>query len=660
MNETKKNSWWQSGLFVLAGLAAVAAFGIRTISNGEVWGSLAAGRSIVQQGVPRVDTFSFTGAGSPWVDSTWLYDWLLYRLWTIGHAPLVIVLHTAIVVLAFVLLLPLARKWAGDVSVSLALLVSAWLLSPRFTVSAEIFCLVFLAAFMAVLSDDRKAWMPWAVLVPLQILWTSMHGSFFLGPLIAGLFALDLGLKERSAGGHRAVAMALLTAVLLIVTFANPYGARLHLYLLRSALDVSYTYVQEWISPFSAQFSGSVIIKHTVTLALLIGAGGLITERRRLPVAVTTLAVFGAFLVVRSLRYIDLFVILAFPFMALSLHAVGATIEERLASIRSALRIGAGVIALLLAVLTLGLVFSNRCYASIGSASSAGLGVEYDLFPNAAARVIARPDFPRRMVNMAFDGGFLAWQAPQQPIFVDARASLYGEEFFKIMNRWLVGVDEAWKMIEDRWDPGAVVINCCAPGAGTALRSVLASGRWALVYFDGTTVILVRSVSDNRKLIGDSALQDEGLALLESARKLYAARVAGGEEPGVAPRLIGAGNVFIALGRYAEAETVYRLLVAGAPSMGNALLNLGISQVELGKGEEAVQTLRRVTGVLPKQVYGWLYLSRACQLAGLTDESQQAYDRAKELNPKAASMFAQNVLNPGKATPPPAPAPAGP
>ena len=55
---------------------------------------------------------------------------------------------------------------------------------------------------------------------------------------------------------------------------------------------------------------------------LILGAGGLITLQKRLPSMITTLALIGAFLTVRSIGSLHLFAFLAFPFMVLSFNAV--------------------------------------------------------------------------------------------------------------------------------------------------------------------------------------------------------------------------------------------------------------------------------------------------------------------------------------------------
>ncbi len=627
---------------IVLGLVVVAVLGIRTISNSDFWMHLALGRRIAENGLQKTDEITFTVSGTPWVNASWLYDRVLFLLWRLGSAPLVILAHVAAAVLAFALLIPTARKWAGGISILLALLLSAWLLAARFTVAPHIAALLLAAIFVRLLSEPRKPWAPWAVLLPLQALWANTHISFFLGPLICAVFAFQYRARARSGEGgasNRFTQTLWLAAAALLAGLANPYGLKLYAQGLANVTDGAFKFVQDWISPFSAQFPGSVFPKHITTVALVVGAGGLVSEKRNLPVGLTTLAVFSAFLIILFPRNIEWLALLGFPFFALSLNSIGMLFENGIrAAAKSQNRLSArsvaGGAAVALALLSLSAVVSNASYLNAGSVSVFGLGVEYGLFPREAARVIARPDFPARAVNLAQDGGFLAWEQPARRIFADSRANLYGAEFYNALNKCLVGEENAWKDLIEKWSADAVIMNCAVPFGANAVRGLLCDPGWALVYFDGTTALLVRALFENRALIRDAEIQRAGLRLIEEERR----RVLESPRCVVSPRLIGAGEMFLALGRYAEAESVCRAVADGAPMMGRAWINLGIAQTEQGK-EEALDTLRHACQIAPREVLAWISLHRAASRDGREDEARTAIERAKRVNPKTTALF---------------------
>jgi hypothetical protein len=647
-NSLSKGAW----LLIVLGLVVMAVLGVRTISNSDFWTHLAMGRQIAEHGLQKVDTLTFTVAGAPWVNSSWLYDRVLFLLWSLGAAPLVILLHAAAAVLAFVLLIPAARKWAGGTAISLALVLGAWLLASRFTIAPHVVALPLAAIFMMLFSEPRKAWVLWAVLLPVQVLWANIHSSFVLGPVICAVFAVQFWVSARS--GERVASSQFthalwLTVATLLAGLVNPYGLTLYASGIVSVTNGAFKFVQEWISPFSAQFPASFYPKHIVTLALFVGAGGLIAEKRNLPVGLATLAVASAFLIILFPRNVEWLALLAFPFFALSLNSVGLLIEGGLRSLTkkekvSGARGAAAGLAAVLALLSVSAVFSSACYVYAGSASVFGLGTEYDLFPHAASKVIARPDFPARAVNLAPDGGFLVWEHPDRTIFVDQRASLYGVEFYRMLNKCLAGEEYAWKSILEKWGPEAVIMNCSVPFAANAVRGLLQDPSWVLVYFDGTAAILVRAVSENQALIRDVQIQNAGLQLIEKERQR--AMKATGHQ--ILPRLIGAGEMFLALGRYTEAESIYSALTRCAPMMGRAWINLGIAQVEQGKVQEAVGTLRHACDIAPKEVFAWISLYRACNRAGLADEARAAIERAKKVNLKTTMLILRSEQRAGQ------------
>lgn len=651
-NSLSKGAW----LLIVLGLVVLGALGVRTISNSDFWMHLAIGRQIAEQGLQKVDTSTFTVAGAPWVNSSWLYDHVLFLLWNLGSAPLVILLHTSAAVLAFVLLIPAARKWAGGTAISLALVLSAWLLAARFTIAPHIAALPLAAIFIMLFSEPRKPWVLWAVLLPVQVLWANVHSSFVLGPVICAVFAVQFRASAKSDNpavlGQFKHSLWLAVATLL-VSLVNPSGLKLYAYGLASVTNGAFKFVQEWISSFSAQFPASFYSKHIITLALFVGAGGLIAEKRNLPFGLTTLAVASAFLIILFPRNVEWLALLAFPFFALSFDSVGLLIENGLRSLtKSEKDYGARAasigLAVTVSILSLFTVFSSACYIYAGSASVFGLDTEYDLFPHAASKVIARPDFPARAVNLATDGGFLAWAHPDRPIFVDQRASLYGVDFYRALNKCLAGEASAWKGILEKWSPEAVIMNCSVPFAANAVRGLLQDPSWALVYFDGTAALMVRAVSENQALIRDVEIQNAGLQLIERERQ----RALKATRHQVSPRLIGAGEMFLALGRYPEAESIYGALIHSAPMMGRAWINMGIAQTEQGKMQEAVGTLRNACDITPKEVFAWISLYRAANRVGLADEARAAIEKAKKINLRTTTLFlsseqeAQNSAKP--------------
>jgi hypothetical protein len=68
-------------LLVAAG-ALAGAFRLRSY---DLFWHLATGKHILESGaVPRGDPFSFTAAGAPWVDHSWLFQLVLWGAWDLA------------------------------------------------------------------------------------------------------------------------------------------------------------------------------------------------------------------------------------------------------------------------------------------------------------------------------------------------------------------------------------------------------------------------------------------------------------------------------------------------------------------------------------------------------------------------------------------------
>ena len=106
-------------------------------------------------------------------------------------------MQSFVVALTFLVLLFLGysreRQWMTVFTLLMVLMVY----QTRFTIRPDIFSLLFFVLYIYILSLHlNKRWAVY-VLVVLQILWSNMHGFFFLGPLLAGVAVLSEFIKRR-------------------------------------------------------------------------------------------------------------------------------------------------------------------------------------------------------------------------------------------------------------------------------------------------------------------------------------------------------------------------------------------------------------------------------------------------------------------------------
>ncbi len=609
---------------VILGFILIALTGIRTISNPEIFTHIALG----QAGGANTDPLSYTLAGEQWVNMNPLYNKLVAALWMGGSgAGLITLVHVSAVLAAFILMLRFGKNWGGPISQGLSLLLCAWLLFPVFNPGPTAFFLLFTALFLTLLYRLKNFPLLAGLLLILQVLWTNMHPSFLFGPVLILFFAIE---DRKEAQTHarvsiitpRSKSLFILSGAALLVTVINPNLINLHRHVLSNWKVLTGTEGMEWISLFSSGFSPA-FFNNLLRLALLLGAAGLITLRKKLPIMITMLAIVGAFLTVRPIGSIGnllSFALLTFPFLILSFSAIGDYLTRTLTTSFMAREASLGrilsIITLVLMIITAGAIVTTGAYVNMGSASRFGLSVQEDAFPLAATGILDRDDFPEKIINISHDGGYLAVQNPTRKIFCDTRTSLYGLDFHKTLDEALRGQAGAWKMIQSEWNPHAVVLNGTWLNSGALANRLIASRAWKMVYFDGTTIILIRDLPEYATLINDPSIQKYGVRILETARQEYIAGNRGLFKTGNSSRLIGAAGFYLALNRPTEAEAIYSLLVKNSPNMASAWLGLGQTMILKKQLTKGIGYMEQAADITPRNARVWIRLLNAYRMKG--------------------------------------------
>ena len=219
-----KKPFGASTLYIILGLVFIALLGIRTISTPEIWTHLAQGRTNAPISYLESDSI---------VNTTHLYDKVSYALWNIGGAPLLTIVNVLGLLVAFILLLQVSKKWGGGLSQGFALLISGHLIFQNVDVSPQTMMMLFIALFVYLLSTSKKTAVLFGALIPLQILWANTHGSFLFGPFLAALAAIQAGQSAKGAGrkkqqGLQPGLLGILAVSLLVATVINPYFTKLH------------------------------------------------------------------------------------------------------------------------------------------------------------------------------------------------------------------------------------------------------------------------------------------------------------------------------------------------------------------------------------------------------------------------------------------------
>lgn len=448
-------------VWLFAGVAFVALRALLTpIMPHDFWWHLATGRQIVVTGqIPTVDGFSFTRAGEPFYNQSWLAQVGMYGLFELGGPELLVLVQALVLAGAYGLLLRLAIRQSGSLRLSVGVLLLGtlpasfdnWLVRPQsYAIPLFIASLYVLTAWRdprGARADDagrlRAFWWPLLLLPAFGILWVNLHGSFVLGgALIALTFAGELLRRWLAARAERrswatgpiGVAEDVLTRPPrpaypplwhLVVAggltglswLVNPGGLQVLDYVRKLTASSQVTQlVTEWAPPSVRDPNGAIFFLFIMVAIVVLAYG----ERKPDP---TDMLLAGAFLwlALGAGRNNIWFVAVATPLLA---RQLAEWLPER-----GARKPYQGVPALNMALAgTIGLMLLVALpwiKPWLGLPPEVGAVVHPQTPVAAVAAVQADPRRPARLFHDMGYGSYLIWAAPEQKVWADPRIELY-------------------------------------------------------------------------------------------------------------------------------------------------------------------------------------------------------------------------------------------
>ncbi len=180
-----------------------------------------AGDEILRSGaLPAVDTWTFTIAGTPWLDQQWLAQVLLAGVHRLGGWELLAVLRAVLVAVSFGLLAWAAMlRGAGSRTAAILSLIAFAVAAPALALRPQLFAILVFAILLVLAAARVRSPRAWWVAPLLVALWANLHGSFVIAPLLLGYVWLDDLVRGRPATGSLVVLV-----VGALATLVNPFG----------------------------------------------------------------------------------------------------------------------------------------------------------------------------------------------------------------------------------------------------------------------------------------------------------------------------------------------------------------------------------------------------------------------------------------------------
>lgn len=427
----------------------------RTPIDTDFWWHIRAGEETWRTGKPLLtDQFTFTRAGQPWNNHSWLAEVILYLVFRtggyLGISVLVAFLAAGSMLLVYAQLDgPALLKSA---IIILASLVAAPVWSPR----PQLFSLFLFAGLYLLLArfrlgGSRRLWM----LPVIFLVWSNIHAGYTLGFILLGVVLLGemlnrlLPFEVETRKNWRELRILLAWVVIcLLVVLINPNGLETWWAPFKTvSMRVLQASIDEWASPDFHQFYLQPFLWLLFAVLASIGLSG------RRVIITDLIGVIGfAYLAFLAKRNIAPFALFSAPVLSRYLMEAyrswtnALSNENRSRTLRKieSKPISPGLrktlnlcLVFLLSIGAVGKVVAVTQPVYVESAME-------ETFPVGAVRLLQNGHNPGNIFNSYDWGGYLEWHLRGFPVFIDGRTDLFGDE---IAGQWVntIQAEKGWE-----------------------------------------------------------------------------------------------------------------------------------------------------------------------------------------------------------------------
>lgn len=463
--------WAEIILFVIIGL-----FSIKPVDNYDFWFHIKYGEYILTtRSLPFTDVFSHTALGQPAVPYEWMFQVLLYLLYTtlgnVGIQALVVTLavsYTAIFrnILKKFFRVPLAPRMLLT-SLVYTINYDFWVERPQ----SAAYLLFMITAYLILKRVVEKQNLL-ILMIPVMLVWTNLHASIIVGLFLLFAMACSSFFYDRKA----AIDLGITGIVSFAITLLPPLGTGVWRLLLLFWQQRTFimTSIDEWVPlpVLGSRFYLYIII--LLTCYLLYGVALI---RKQTTLWYLPLAVLGGF-VLTGVRQT------AFTMPAILLLAVPAASRVNVRGL-----VQSFLIFLVLLSTVVVLIFYRREVLSVNR-----------WYPEDAVSFVKKAGISGNMFNELEIGGFLLYHlGPELKTYIDGRTDMFLPEVFPEQARFHdarykndTAMYVYFSSLVTKYHISWVILTKRPNTPWARLIEILRHEKeWALVFEDATAVVFV-------------------------------------------------------------------------------------------------------------------------------------------------------------------------
>ncbi len=498
--------------------AAAFVLGLHQLGDDDFLWHLKTGQLILQQGVPKVDPYSFRTSGKEWIDAQWLFQVFIYSGYRVAGFRGLSVVLAGMTALLWLLLFALVRdEQARGLSFLLAM-VALWTISPRLNLRPEMFTYLLTVVFLIILEQDRKRRSKFIFLLPaLQALWANLEGLWPVGlVIIAAYFAEEIFFASFAKSGRfsdpaspaRPQRLLLVLIVCALASVLTPYHFRGFFFpitLLRQIAGGS-DFARQDIGEFYPLFSRTIQVPFIalpfLVLAIVSGLSFVLNRGRVRPSQWLLWPLF-LYLSVSARRNIPFFCIYSLLVFATNFGEWLRSISRLLDSARAKFMlqifpVAAGLgLSLFLVIANIGGKFNawNKSFHQFGT------GLQTTWYPVEASDFLKRIGWKGKIFNQMGTGGYLVWEGyPDWKIYADGRLELYGVDGIET-SRFALSDYMIFSTEDLRWQFDAVLLDTRDKPVRRLIDRLLLNPAWAPVYHDRYFMVFLKDTPAQHSLV---------------------------------------------------------------------------------------------------------------------------------------------------------------
>ena len=471
--------------------AAIFRYCTQNIAEPDIWWHLRNARTLFEHhSLSPVDTYSFTAAGSPWMNFEWLSEvpyFLAFR--SAGLQGVLLVYFIVLVLIFAAVYYRCCRAGADCKDAAIATLGAVCLGGVSMAPRTLLFGWLCMVALLLVLDQFRRAGRGLWLAPPIFALWINLHGSWVFG-IVVFVIVICSGLVEGERGAvvaRRWTPRELTNLLASFVAsaaalFINPFGYKLVLYpfdLLLRHSEVT-QYLDEWQSVDFGNWNGKLAL---IIIFGLIAAA--LFSRRPWRLDDLLLVAFAMWAALSHQRFLFFAGLILPPVLAPRLHLFPPYERELDKPWLNAIII-AGVIG--------SLIYFFPSEATL----QARVNEEY---PRLALNFMEQQHLAGRIFNDYGWGGYIEWNAPQFKPFIDGRADIFAYNGTFADDKSAVTMNRSFEVF-DKYKVDYILLKRKQP-----LSYLLEhSAAWNLVYSDNIALLFERAEEIQRTISKNQAL----------------------------------------------------------------------------------------------------------------------------------------------------------